>query len=256
MTDSPDESASTGSSAPESSAAESTDTESTDTESSSLLPEPTNHTLAVQRTARYSVLGDPSAEHHVFVLHGYGQRAQDFIRPFAAIARDDRCIVAPEALSRFYTDDLGEHSEVGASWMTKEAREAEIDDYVAYLDDLAATLTGSGNAPRSSSPTRTVLGFSQGAATATRWAVLGNTPIDRLILWAGSPAQDLDYATHADSLRAMSPALVVGDDDPWITAERRGQVTHMLAAHDIPVEVHTFPGGHRLSRDVLRDLFS
>jgi predicted esterase len=244
--------------------------ESASAERSSRLPDATHHTLAVQRTARYSVLGDPSAGHHLFVLHGYGQRAQDFIRPFAAIAQDDRCIIAPEALSRFYTDDLGEHSEVGASWMTKEAREAEIDDYVAYLDSLAASLTGSaGAAPtragsaqtgsasaaRGHSPTRTVLGFSQGAATATRWALLGNTPVDRLVLWAGSPAHDLDYATHADSLRAMSPTFVVGDDDPWITEERREQVTRMLAARDIPVEMHTFPGGHRLSRDVLRTLF-
>jgi len=235
--------------------------ESDSTERSSRLPDVTHHTLAVQRTARYSVLGDPLASHHLFVLHGYGQRAQDFIRPFAAIAQDDRCIIAPEALSRFYTDDLGEHSEVGASWMTKEAREAEIDDYMAYLDDLAATLAGSAQADSASaapgdSATRTVLGFSQGAATATRWAVLGKTPVDRLILWAGSPAHDLDYATHADSLRAMSPTFVVGDDDPWITEERREQVTRMLAARDIPVEMHTFPGGHRLSRDVLRVLFS
>lgn len=222
----------------------------------SRLPEATHHTIAVKRTARYSVLGDPSAAHHLFVLHGYGQRAQDFIRPFAAIAQDDRCIIAPEALSRFYTDDLGEHSEVGASWMTKEAREAEIDDYVAYLNDLAATLTDSARSTQRDSPTRTVLGFSQGAATATRWAVLGTTPVDRLILWAGSPAHDLDYAAHADALRAMSPTFVVGDDDPWITGERREKVARMFAARDIPVEMHTFPGGHRLSRDVLRDLFS
>ena len=226
--------------------------ESDSTERSSRLPEATHHMLHVQRTARYSMLGDPSASHHVFVLHGYGQSAQDFLRPFAAIAQDDRCIVAPEALSRFYTDDLGEHSKVGASWMTKEARQGEIDDYVTYLDDLAITLAGSA----SRSPTRTVLGFSQGAATASRWAVLGSTPVDRLILWAGSPAHDLDYGTHADSLRAMTPVLVVGDEDPWITEERRDQVTDMLATHDIRIEMHTFSGGHRLSRDVLRNLFS
>ncbi len=241
MTDSPDESASV--------------------KRSSRRPDATHHTVAVQRTARYSALGDPSASHHLFVLHGYGQRAQDFIRPFAAIAQADRCIIAPEALSRFYTDDLGEHSKVGASWMTKEAREAEIGDYVAYLDNLAAILMDSARADSASttrinSPTRTVLGFSQGAATASRWALLGKTPVDRLILWAGSPAHDLDYEAHADSLRAMSLTFVVGDDDPWITEERREPVTQMFAARDIPVEMHTFPGGHRLSRDVLRDLFS
>ena len=51
---------------------------------------------------------------------------------------------------------------IGASWMTREAREREISDYVAYLDEVALWIRrelGCELAP-------TVLGFSQGVATA------------------------------------------------------------------------------------------
>lgn len=213
-------------------------------------PKATHHSLQVRRTARYSILGDTEAPHHIFVLHGYGQQASDFLQPFSAIAQEDRCIVAPEALSRFYTDDLGEHKEVGASWMTREAREEEISDYVAYLDTLAEHLADG------ASPRRTVLGFSQGAATASRWALLGNTSVDQVVFWAGTPAHDLDLQMHGDALRQMDPVFVVGDNDPWITEDRRTQVRRVLEKHDIPFQLHMFDGGHRLSRTALRDLFS
>lgn len=214
------------------------------------MPDVQRRTLRVRRTARIYLLGDPSAPEHVYVLHGYGQTADDFIQPFDAVASSNRCIIAPEALSRFYTDDMGEHREVGASWMTRRDREHEISDYVRYLDDVAVSLN-SDDAPVS----RTVLGFSQGTATASRWALLGETNVDRLILWAGAPAQDLDLASHADALRNMSPTLVAGTADPFITDERLDAVERRLQKHDIPADLHRFDGGHRLHRDTLATLF-
>lgn len=208
-------------------------------------------TISVARTARYCVLGEPSAAEHLFVLHGYGQRAHDFIQPFEDIASADRCVIAPEALSRFYTDDLGDHREVGASWMTRADREHEIRDYLAYLDRLAAHVTPDDSNP----PSRTVLGFSQGAATASRWAVLGSASTDRLVLWAGAPAQDLDLADHADRLRALSPTLVAGTEDRWVTDERIDAARRALTAHDVPLDLVRFDGGHRLHRATLHQLF-
>ncbi|HHP7237929.1 alpha/beta hydrolase [Longibacter sp.] len=215
------------------------------------MPDVHHRTLSVRRTARLCLLGDPSAPEHVYVLHGYGQTVDDFIRPFDMIASPDRCIIAPEALSRFYTDDMGKHRDVGASWMTRRDREHEISDYIHYLDDVAASLNSDGDVPTS----RTVLGFSQGTATASRWALLGDTAVDRIILWAGAPAQDLDLASHADVLRNMSPTLVAGTKDPFITDERLNAVERWLQKHDIPADLHRFDGGHRLHRDTLGALF-
>jgi len=185
------------------------------------------------------------------VLHGYGQLAADFIGHISSVVSPNRCVVEPEGLSRFYVDGLEHHEEVGASWMTREERSNEIADYVAYLDDVVRHLRPNGH-----DPSVRVLGFSQGAATASRWALRGKTTVDRLVLWGGAPLHDLDLATHADALWAMNLTLVVGTDDPYVTDERRAAVRRRLAQHDIPVTVHTFEGGHRLDDDTLQTVIT
>lgn len=227
---------------------------------------PDVHTVRVPRTARVATLGTPATAATWWVaLHGYGQLAADVLAPFAAVAGPERAVLAPEALSRFYVDGLETHEQVGASWMTREAREDEIADYVGYLDAVVRRLrpddgrpqaageeVASGLRPDDTSPSIRVLGFSQGAATASRWALLGDTAVDRLVLWGGAPAHDLDLDAHAERLRAMDLTLVVGTEDPYVTAERRAAVRRQLARHDIPVAVRTFEGGHRLDDDTLR----
>ncbi len=209
---------------------------------------PTQHTVSVARTARVVTLGTPAdAETWWVVLHGYGQLAADFVQSFTSVATPTRAVVAPEALSRFYVDDLETHDEVGASWMTQEFREHEIADYLNYLDTVVRALS-----PADRSPAIVVLGFSQGAATAARWAVLGETPIERLVLWGGGPAHDLDLDAHAGVLRALDLTMVVGTDDPYVPPRRRTLAQKKLARHDIPVTLHTFDGGHRLDDSTLQ----
>jgi predicted esterase len=214
------------------------------------MSDSTVHTVRVPRTARVVTRGSPAtASTWWVVLHGYGQRADDFARRCAPLAGPTRTVVAPEALSRFYVDGLESHEEVGASWMTRAAREAEIADYVGYLDRVVPRLC-----PDAAAPSIRVLGFSQGAATASRWALLGDTTVDRLVLWGGAPAHDLDLAAHAERLAAMDPTLVAGTDDPYVTPERRTAARQRLAEHDVPVTVHTFDGGHRLDDALLARL--
>ena len=210
---------------------------------------PTNHTLEVTRTARCATLGALDAPVWWIVLHGYGQRAADSAEAARSLVSTSRCVVAPEGLSRFYVDGLDTHEQVGASWMTQEMREAEIRDYIRYLDAVVERL-----APPDAPSSIHVLGFSQGAATASRWALLGDTPIDRLVLWGGAPAHDLDLSAHADSLRVLDLTLVVGTDDPYVPADRRRAVEARLAHHQIPVTIHTFDGGHRLDTPTLQAL--
>jgi predicted esterase len=211
------------------------------------MPEPpTLHSLKVSRTARVATLGSPdTADVWWVVLHGYGQLAADFIEDFDSIVTPGRCVIAPEGLSRFYVDEMNEHDQVGASWMTKEAREAEITDYLHYLDKTVHALSAE---PPSSIH---VLGFSQGTATASRWALMGDTTVDRLILWGGAPAQDLDLEGHADALRALDLTLVAGTDDPYLTPKHLSAVRRQIRAQDIPLDVHTFEGGHHLDTPTL-----
>ena len=141
------------------------------------VSDPVERHLEVVRTARHWVLGEGAARSGEvwFVLHGYQQLARRFLERFEGLADGTRVIVAPEALSRFYKDQTpgrhGPESPVGAAWMTREDREREIGDYVRYLDALADRVLG----PLRPGPRVTVLGFSQGVATAARWTVLGRT---------------------------------------------------------------------------------
>ena len=207
------------------------------------------HRLAVTRTARYFT-DEPAGDLREvwFVLHGYGQRADAFLRAFAPIQDGHRLFVAPEALSRFY---LPGHQTVGASWMTKAMREAEIDDYVAFLDAVAADVF----ARHDRAGVRlVVLGFSQGTATASRWALLGHARPDRLVLWAGDVAHDLDLDAHREALTRLGLTFVLGSDDEYLTPERLVQQEATLIEHSIPYRLVPFSGGHHLKSAVLQTL--
>src|SRR2546425_6931053 len=97
------------------------------------------HQFSTSRSARYFTLGSPQHAADVWlVCHGYGQLASRFLERFRPLEAERRCIVAPEGLSRFYLTDSPAERRVGASWMTREDRLHEIDDYVRYLDGVYA----------------------------------------------------------------------------------------------------------------------
>src|SRR5258707_6339251 len=145
--------------------------------------------LTVGRTARYYTLGEPGPDvRQVWVVcHGYGQLAGRFVRHFEPIADASRLIVAPEGLSRFYLDS-GMHERVGATWMTREDRLADIEDYVGYLDALHAAVF---RQVHPGSVQLVVMGFSQGVATAARWAARGRRA-ERLVASGGVLPAELD----------------------------------------------------------------
>jgi len=211
--------------------------------------EPESHQLEVARTARYLTLGrmEGPLDEVWFLFHGYGQLASEFLGHARALARDRRLLVVPEALSRFYHED---HKTVGASWMTREDRLAEIDDYVGYLDRLHHRIFEGRH--RSEARLR-ILGYSQGVATAARWAARGKGDADELVIWGSPLPHDLDDEAMA-RLRRMRVTLVGGSRDPFLTEEHLEQQSSVLRRHAIAFEVKRFDGGHRLDDDTLRAL--
>src|SRR2546426_12690078 len=141
------------------------------------------HQFSTPRSARYFTLGSPQHAADVWlVCHGYGQLASRFLERFRPIAAERRCIVAPEGLSRFYLTESPAERRVGASWMTREDRLHEIDDYVRYLDAVYREVLGRVEGPAARV---TALGFSQGTATVSRWAALGQSRLHHVVLWGG-----------------------------------------------------------------------
>jgi predicted esterase len=211
---------------------------------------PVAHHLTVPRTARYLTLGEvEGAEEIWFLLHGYSMLASGFLTWFEPAIRAGRLLVAPEALSRAYFTEKGMRR-VGASWMTKEDREAEIEDYVRYLDLVADRLV-SGVSDR---PRVEVHGFSQGTATACRWIAYGRHRVDRLALWAGGVPPDLDVTRFRSSLGAAPLLLLHGRRDRIMDEAKLGTETARLREHGVPFELRRFDAGHRVAAEVLREL--
>ena len=220
---------------------------------------PESHSLRVGRTARYYTIGDAtSAVRDVwFVCHGYGQPAAEFISEFEPIADSSRLIIAPEALSRFYVTAAsgfhGPDAPVGASWMTREDRENEIADYVTYLDDLYAEIF---SAIDRTKVTVTVLGFSQGGATANRWVTRGKSKADRLMMWGSLLASDSDLNVAAQFFRNVELTIVYGTRDQFGNREMIENYERLLKGRNVPYTLRTFEGGHRLDRATLVQLGS
>lgn len=208
--------------------------------------------LAVPRTARVVVLGGEAAPHAVVGLHGYGQRADLFARHLAPFASASRRVVVPEALSRFYLDmpaaDVvrtpGWRPRVGASWMTREAREAEIADLIGYLDAATDAFVAPGAEVSG-------LGFSQGAAALCRWAARGKRPLARLVLWGGAVPDDVLSALEAGTLALPPVTLVCGDVDAYVSPATFAAHAARLRDLGVAVRAVAFAGGHRLNAATL-----
>lgn len=213
---------------------------------------PIEHRVAVQRSARVYTVGNVHASAAWVVIHGYAQLAARFISNFAAIAGDDRVVIAPEALNRFYIDIprpgvSATDRRVGTTWMTREDREAEIADYVAYLD-------GAISAVAPDVRDLTVLGFSQGVATACRWLALGHTRVRRLILWAGPMPPELDLRLLAARLNSVPVDIVMGNQDPIGDAGALDQQLDALQKAGIASRLTRFDGAHEMDAALIAQL--
>lgn len=215
---------------------------------------PSESWIRVPRTARYWTLEEEGEARELWiVLHGYKQLARRFLRRFTPIHDGTRRIVAPEGLSRFYLDQApgrhGPNSVVGATWMTREDRLHEIRDYVGYLGRLLDEVVSSvGEAPL------TVLGFSQGVATAARWVVQGRLRPVRLVAWGDTLPPDLDMDAAAHALDGVELVLVRGSRDRAVEGPRVEEERSALRGAGIAYREVRYEGGHDIHPQPLREL--
>jgi len=208
------------------------------------------HYIHTQFKARYFSHGEFSDETKNIwvVLHGYGQLAEFFIQKFSILNPVDHFIVAPEGLSRYYRS--GYSGRVGASWMTREERSVDIENYIRYLEVVRKQAIPS----RSGMAKINILGFSQGVATLCRWATQGDFHFDRIIMWAGVIPPDLNFQDGQERLSQKDAYIVYGKNDQFMNLEGVKQQNDLISQLNItPVRI-TFDGDHDIPEEPLLQL--
>ena len=126
----------------------------------------------------------------------------------------------------------------------------EIVDYVKYLDAVhAEVVRGAAAEVRIRA-----LGFSQGAATVSRWAALGTARLDDLVLWSGELPPDLDLVAAEQRFKRLRTTIVTGKQDAYITPKVLAGIERRLTERAIPFRTQVFEGGHEIDETVLRRL--
>ncbi|MEZ4894852.1 MAG: hypothetical protein R3A50_17685 [Saprospiraceae bacterium] len=207
------------------------------------------HKITISKTAHFFTLGTPGT--HIkqiwIVCHGYAQLADDFLKEFISLDDGTRLVIAPEGMNHFY--QRGFDGPVVANWMTRRHREDEISDYALFLQTLYKQFTA-----QCAPDVRVVLlGFSQGTATICRWMLRHQPHFHDLLLWAGLPPEDLDYAAHKEYLGSKNLYLLYGSHDPFLTPDRINMVDEIEQKNNIDFGARTFEGGHEIPQTTLAD---
>ena len=205
--------------------------------------------ITIPKTARVATAGVLSQDtKQIWIAcHGYGEIASEFIASMQGIVDDETYVVAPEALSRFYWGGKFDGKPV-ASWMTREDRINEIQDYSNYLSVVLDDVLS-----KASKDVRIILfGFSQGSATIMRWANAKKPKCNAIVIWSGMIPEDIDYsAEYYDDIKLYCR---YGDQDRFITNERSAQHSSLMGKKGLTFQIEAFIGKHKVYGDPLKAL--
>lgn len=165
-----------------------------------------------------------------FLFHGYAQNIHDFYDAFKSFETENRCFILPEGPSKFY--QKGVQGKVGASWMTKENRIEEIIDLNKYLNELIQVL-------KIENRKINIFAFSQGVATASRWAEQLTLKINQLVFWGSPPPPELKT-----SFWNLNPTLYFGEKDKYIDVKKFDNSLNTT-------QIITYPEGHIITKPLL-----
>lgn len=209
------------------------------------------HYIATVKTARYFTLGmkDYGIKKIWFVLHGYGQKADEFITYFEPLVDDRTMIVAPEALNHFYKK--GFSGEIGSSWMTSLERENEIKDYLIFLNNIFGKVTSNLYTPKLQV---NVLGFSQGASTAMRWILSKKVIAENLILCGEKIPEDINLKVCSIISKSTKIIYFIGKNDEYISKQDIIEEKNKLASNKIDADFYVFNGKHEINFELISQL--
>lgn len=174
-------------------------------------------------------------------LHGYGQLIPYFAKKFEGL-EEHTSLLFPEGMHRFYLN--GTSGRVGASWMTREDRLIDIEDNLGWLTELLDYIKSQHNFKEI-----TLLGFSQGGATAARLYFKQPSYFQRLIMWASVFPPDIEKMDKDVS----NGIFIVGNKDPYFTDEMESTCEFYRSNK---YEIMRFSGSHDIHFPTLKSLYN
>jgi predicted esterase len=203
------------------------------------------HHIRIEKQARVFTYGKQmeTAETVWLVAHGYGYLAENFIKRFTDLDVNKHFVIAPEALNKFYLNGLS--GKVGASWMTTEDRENEINDYIQYLDNIYITFN------LQKAQKLVILGFSQGGATVARWFLNTQHIIKNLVFWGSSIP---DEVLQSEKIHTANIFTLIGDEDEFVTKDTLDTIMKRYSNANLTFSHIFYKGGHKILTEPLLQL--
>lgn len=206
------------------------------------------HQSNVTISARYYTIGSDNPTRIILACHGYGQLAQYFIKKFEGLLDGNTMVIAPEGLSKFYLE--GFTGRVGASWMTKDDRENDIESHTNFLQSVYDQNTEIFPQAKWS-----IVGFSQGSPTVCRWLHKFKPEVKQVVLWSGLIPKELndDFKPESKYFNHHDLTICYGLQDNLINDDHVKKIEE-LRIEAPQIKIVTYEGGHEIRPEILKDL--
>lgn len=196
-------------------------------------------------TNTYSTLNDftEKTKKVWVVFHGIGYLSRYFLKYFRHLNKEENYIIAPQAPSKYYLNGKYEH--VGASWATRENTENEIQNVLAFLDEIYKA-EGLEKAPE-----LILFGYSQGVSIVSRWVARRKIKCSMLILSSGRIPNELQ-AKDFEFLTKAKIRFVYGTEDPYVNKDfMESEKKNIETLFPKNLKFIPFDGGHEVNREVI-----
>ena len=177
------------------------------------------------------------------VFHGIGYLSRYFLKYFKHLNPDENYIIAPQGPSKYYLN--GEYKHIGASWLTRENTEVEIENVLNYLDAVyhAENLSEFENL--------NILGYSQGVSVATRFVARRKIQCKNLIMHSGKVPKELG-AGDFKFLDKTNFSFIYGTEDEYLKSGIvKVEENRLKELFPKNLEILKFEGGHEVNKELI-----
>ncbi|MDP5230986.1 MAG: esterase [Cellulophaga sp.] len=182
------------------------------------------------------------------VFHGIGYLSRYFLKYFKELNPDENYIIAPQAPSKYYLN--GAYVHVGASWLTKENTNLELENLNQYLEAVY-------EAEKIPKDLKLIIfGFSQGVSIVTRWVAYKKLACSELILYAGGIPNELNASdfTFLENTNTKV-TVIVGDKDEYLNEESmKTEKEKIKMLFNNKAEMIVFDGKHEVKKELINGL--